>query len=263
MQNLFSFGVNKLSKNAGIRLYVETPLAVGGEVLFNEEQSRYLAAVMRLAPGDAVLLFDGVSGEFSAEIVSLGKKAASAVVRARTRPFAPAADVWLLFAPVKKDRTDFVIEKATELGAGKIVPVITRHTITDRVRLERLRAQAAEAAEQSRRLEVPEIGAAVRLEKLLAGWDPARRLFFMDESGGGRPAAEAFGEYKGPAALLVGPEGGFAEEELSLLRSLPFARAVSLGPLILRAETAAAAALSVWQATSGLWNGEENEKEGE
>lgn len=171
--------------------------------------------------------------------------------------------MWLLFAPVKKDRTDFVIEKATELGAGKIIPVITRHTITDKVRVERLRAQAAEAAEQSRRVEVPEIGAPVRLEKLLADWDPARRLFFMDESGRGRPAAEAFGEYQGPAALLVGPEGGFAEEELNGLRSRPFARAVSLGPLILRAETAAAAALSVWQAISGLWNGEKNEKKGE
>ena len=159
-----------------------------------------------------------------------------------------------MFAPVKKDRTDFIIEKATELGAGKIIPVITRHTITDKVRVERLRAQAAEAAEQSRRVEVPEIGAPVRLEKLLADWDPARRLFFMDESGRGRPAAEAFGEYQ---------EGGFAEEELNGLRSRPFARAVSLGPLILRAETAAAAALSVWQAISGLWNGEKNEKEGE
>ena len=112
-------------------------------------------------------------------------------------------------------------------------------------------------------MEVPEIGAPVRLEKLLADWDSARRLFFMDESGRGRPAAEAFGEYQGPAALLVGPEGGFAEEELNGLRSRPFARAVSLGPLILRAETAAAAALSVWQAISGLWNGEKNEKEGE
>ena len=237
-----------MSRNTAIRLYVDTPLAVGGEISFNEEQSRYLSAVMRLAPGDAVLLFDGMNGEFSAEIFSLGKKTGAAAVRARTRPFAPAADVWLLFAPVKKDRTDFIIEKAT---------------ITDKVRVERLRAQAAEAAEQSRRVEVPEIGAPVRLEKLLADWDPARRLFFMDESGRGRPAAEAFGEYQGPAALLVGPEGGFAEEELNGLRSRPFARAVSLGPLILRAETAAAAALSVWQAISGLWNGEKNEKEGE
>lgn len=252
-----------MSRNTAIRLYVDTPLAVGGEISFNEEQSRYLGAVMRLAPCDVVLLFDGINGEFSAEIVSLGKKTGAAAVRARTRPFAPAADVWLLFAPVKKDRTDFIIEKATELGAGKIIPVITRHTITDKVRVERLRAQAAEAAEQSRRVEVPEIGAPVRLEKLLADWDPARRLFFMDESGRGRPAAEAFGEYQGPAALLVGPEGGFAEEELNGLRSRSFARAVSLGPLILRAETAAAAALSVWQAISGLWNGEENEKEGE
>lgn len=160
-----------MSRNTAIRLYVDTPLAVGGEISFNEEQSRYLGAVMRLAPGDTVLLFDGMNGEFSAEIFSLGKKAASAAVVARTRPFAPAADVWLLFAPVKKDRTDFIIEKATELGAGKIIPVITRHTITDKVRVERLRAQAA--------------------------------------------------------------------------------------------ETAAAAALSVWQAISGLWNGEKNEKEGE
>ena len=147
---------------------------------------------MRLAPGDVVLLFDGINGEFSAEIVSLGKKTGAAAVRARTCP-APAADVWLLFAPVKKDRTDFIIEKATELGAGKIIPVITRHTITDKVRVERLRAQAAEAAEQSRRVEVPEIGAPVRLEKLLADWDSARRLF----CGRKRPRPSRCGSVRG------------------------------------------------------------------
>jgi len=252
-----------LSKNTGIRLYVDTSLAIGREVVFNEEQSRYLGAVMRLSEGDEILLFDGSNGEFAAEIAALGKKTASATVCRQTKVFMPAADVWLLFAPVKKDRTDFIIEKATELGAGKIIPVITRHTITDKVRTERFRAQAAEAAEQSRRLEVPEIGNAVHLEKLLKDWDPSRRLFFMDESGRGLPAVEAFGGYNGPAALLIGPEGGFAEQELNDLRSRSYARAVSLGSLILRAETAVAAALSVWQAVSGSWNGGKNEEKGQ
>ncbi len=246
---------------AKIRLYVKTPLAVGEQIFFDENQSRYLGAVMRLSAGAEVLLFDGKNGEFMAEITGLGKKMGEAVVKKQTRKFIPARDVWLLFAPVKKDRTDFIIEKATELGASAIVPVITRYTIAEKVRLERFCAQATEAAEQSRRLDMPEIREPVRLKDLLATWDPSRRLFFMDESGGGRPARMVFAENKGAAALLVGPEGGFAEEELNALRTAPFARAVSLGPLILRAETAVAAALSVWQSVCGCWYGEENEKE--
>ncbi len=251
-----------MSKNTAIRLYVDTPLAVGAEVCFNEDQSRYLGNVMHLSLGDGVLLFDGVNGEFAAELVHLGKKTATAVVREQTRSFLPSADVWLMFAPVKKDRTDFIIEKATELGAGKIVPVITCRTIAAKVRTDRFRLQAAEAAEQSGRMEVPEIGEPVHLDKLLANWDPSRRLFFMDESGQGLPAAQAFSAYRGPAALLIGPEGGFSSEEQNLIRTLPFVSAVSLGALILRAETAAAVSLGVWQAISGLENGERNEKEG-
>ncbi len=246
-----------MSKTAKVRLFVDLPLIEGQPVTFAEEQSRYLVSVMRLTVNDEVLVFNGRDGEFAAVLTAVGKKNVQAEVCRQTRPFAAGEDIWLLFAPVKKDRTDYIIEKATELGVKKIIPVITRHTITDRVRTERFAAQAAEAAEQSRRLDVPQIGEAIRLETLLSGWEPDRRLFFMDESGRGLPARQAFAAYRGASAVLVGPEGGFSDEELADLRSKPFAVAVSLGPLILRAETAVAASLSLWQAVGGHWDGEE------
>jgi len=245
-----------LAKNPKIRLYVPFALFVGQEAFLSEEQSRYLAAVMRIKNNEEILLFNGKDGEFKAKAILNGKKVLARVVE-QTRPFSRGADVWLLFAPIKKDRTDFVIEKATELGAAKILPVITRYTISDKTRTERFYAQAAEAAEQSRRLDVPEIAEACSLEKVLEHWDSERVLYFMDESGQGKPVLEAFAQ-SGKAALLVGPEGGFAPEEFERLRQCPFARGVSLGSLILRAETAVAAALSCWQAASGAWKGNGN-----
>ncbi len=247
-----------LTENAKIRLYAPTPLAEGKKIALGEEQSRYLKAVMRLAAGDEILLFDGKNGEFAATIENIGKKETLVAVNRQTRPFVPLPDIWLIFAPVKKDRTDFIIEKATELGATRIMPVITRRTIAGTVRCERFRAQAAEAAEQSRRLDVPQIAEPQKLEELLKKWSPSRKLFFMDESGGGQPARRIMAADGQPAALLIGPEGGFAAEEFAALRQCPFASAVSLGPLILRAETAVTAALSLWQAANGCWDGEKN-----
>ncbi len=175
-----------MSKTARIRLFVDLPLTEGQAVTFAEEQSRYLASVMRLTVNDEVLLFNGRDGEFVAVLTAVGKKNVQAEVCRQTRPFAAGEDIWLLFAPVKKDRTDYIIEKATELGVKKIIPVITRHTITDRVRTERFAAQAAEAAEQSRRLDVPQIGEAVRLETLLSGWEPDRRFLWTRAAAGRR-----------------------------------------------------------------------------
>lgn len=243
-----------MTKAPKIRLYVEQPLTSGKQIALSEEQCRYLGTVMRLQNDDEVLLFNGKDGEFAAKIAFVGKKNVTAEALQQTRPQQKNADVWLMFAPIKKDRTDFVIEKATELGAAAIVPVITRYTISDKPRLERFRAQAAEAAEQSRRLSVPQIAEAVKLEDLLKNWDSKRILYYMDESGHGVAAAEAFANSKA-SALLIGPEGGFSSEELTLLRQCAFAQAVDLGPLILRAETAAVAALACWQAVSGNWKG--------
>ncbi len=233
----------------------------GTELELNEEQSRYLGSVMRVSAGDEVFLFDGKNGEFSAQVSSVGKKKASLIVHQKTKEFFKAEDIWLMFAPIKKDRTDFVIEKATELGVHKIIPTLTRYTISEKVRTDRFRAQVIEATEQSRRLDLPQVEEAQRLEHLLETWDASRHLFFMDETGRGTSAVSTFMQNKGAAALLIGPEGGFAEEELKRLRDCSFAKAVSLGPLILRAETAALSALSIWQAVNGNWNGEKYEKE--
>ena len=240
---------------ARVRLYIETPLYGGRELDLDESRSHYLSNVMKLAAGDAFLGFDGRSGEFEMQIAAVSKKHCRVIVGERLREFQPVPDIWLLFAPVKKDQTDFIIQKAVELGARRLQPVITRRTITDKVRHERFRAQGIEAAEQCRRLDVPEINEAQSLEKVLQNWDKSRRLFFMDET---RNCQDFFSVLKenpaSKAAVLIGPEGGFSPEELNLLRNLPFARGAALGPRILRAETAVAAALSCWQMISGDWS---------
>lgn len=246
-------GENAVPKTSGIRIFVEAELVSGMTVALGAEQSHYLLSVMRLTAGCPLLAFNGIDGEYECELGVAGKKTALINVLRQSREFYAVPDVWLMFAPLKKDRTDFVIEKATELGASRIVPVITRYAISDKVKAERWRAQAIEAAEQSRRLEVPVIDEAVSLEKLLQQWDETRRLYFMDETGTGLSVASVFQDAPAPAAFLIGPEGGFSEQELELLRSKPFSRAVNLGKRILRAETAALAALSCWQALSGDW----------
>lgn len=238
---------------ARIRLYIETPLQSEQELELNESQGHYLLNVMKLAPGDLFNGFDGRSGEYEISILEAAKKRCRVKVGNLLKKFQSIPDIWLLFAPVKKDQTDFIIQKAVELGVRKIIPVITRHTISERVKKERFAAQSIEAAEQCRRVDIPEIEDAISLEKLLSRWDKSRRLYYMDETRNGQPVRKAFAEAAAPAAILVGPEGGFSAEELNRLRHSDFAFGVTLGPRILRAETAVAAALSCWQALSGDW----------
>ncbi len=238
-----------------IRLFVEEPLAEKQQIVLDVRRSHYISNVMRLSEGTIISCFNGKDGEFDCCLTVAHKKECVLDVVQQTKPVSFCPDIWLLFAPVKKDCTDFIVEKSVELGVRKICPVITRYTINKEVRLERFQAQAIEAAEQCRRVEVPEVVEAVSLEKLLQNWDVRRKLFFMDESGNGAPTMTTFHQNKGmPAAVLIGPEGGFAPEEFDLLRQQKFTQAVSLGKRILRAETAVAAALSVWQAVAGDWN---------
>jgi len=239
---------------AKIRLYLDAPLAQGAVVELAREQAHYLFAVMRQGVGARILVFNGVDGEWLAEVADAGRRGGSLRLAGRTREQDSPPDLWLLFAPVKKARTDFIAEKACEMGCRRIVPVFTRHTNSERVNVERLRAHAVEAAEQCGILTVPEVAGSVSFERLLDGWDASRRILFCDESGAGRPAAEVLrAAGPGPWAVLTGPEGGFAPEEAARLRALPFAHAASLGPRILRADTAAVAALALWQASLGDW----------
>jgi 16S rRNA (uracil1498-N3)-methyltransferase len=237
-----------------VRLFVDAGLGPGAEIALAPAQAHYLFTVMRLGPGAPVALFNGRDGEWAAEARPDGRRGGAAAVRAALRPQGRPPDVWLLFAPVRKARTDFVVEKAVELGCARILPVFTRLTAAERTRPDRLRANAVEAAEQCGATWVPELAEPARLDALLDGWDPARRLLFCDETGAAPPAAAALaGAGPGPWALLVGPEGGFAPAEAQRLRGLPFVVPASLGPRVLRAETAAVAALALWQATLGDW----------
>lgn len=244
-----------------IRLFVSSPLREGAELLLPEASSHYLCNVMRLQNGQVISCFNAVDGEFDCHIENIHKKQCRIKVEKKIRSPQPETDLWLLFAPVKKEQTDFIIEKATELGVSKIIPVITARTIVGSVRTERFAARAVEAAEQCGRISIPQIAVPLRLEEALNEWDAKRLLFFMDEKGKGVSCREAFGKAQSiPAAVLTGPEGGFSEEEANMLYRKPFVRGVSLGPRILRAETAVVAALSVWQAVAGDWNPDKGEK---
>lgn len=238
------------------RLHVAAGLAAGARVLLTPPQAHYLANVLRLAAGDAVCLFNGRDGEWRARLGPIKRGAGDAVAETMLRPQAAEPDLWLLFAPLKKARTDYLAEKATELGVARLWPVFTRRTNAERVNLDRLRATAVEAAEQSERLTVPELREPAALAEALADWPAGRRLLVCDETGGGEPVATALAreEARGPAwAVLIGPEGGFARDELDGLRKLPFVTPVGLGPRILRADTAALAALACLQALAGDW----------
>jgi 16S rRNA (uracil1498-N3)-methyltransferase len=240
-----------------MRLFVEADLAAGAAVPLSESQAHYLRNVMRQSEGAAVTLFNGRDGEWKATLALQGKKAASVAVESRTREQAPEPDVWLCFAPVKRARIDWIAEKATELGIAALQPVLTRHTAVERVNLERLQANAVEAAEQTERLTVPEVKAPLELPKLLQSLGN-RRLLICDETGGGPPIVEALSALDAaakaaPWAILIGPEGGFAREELESIRARPDVLAVGLGPRILRADTAALAALACWQSLIGDW----------
>lgn len=237
-----------------LRLHTTLDLAPGPLTL-GKDQSHYVANVMRAKPGEDVLLFNGRDGEWRGRFDTVAKSGVAVAVEEQTRPQAPEPDLWLLAAPIKKDNVDLVAEKAAELGASVLWPVFTRRTVMSRVNTERLAAHMIEAAEQCERLTVPVVMEPTQLDKALAGWDAARPLIFLDESGGGAPLVQVLAELPaGPLAVLVGPEGGFALEERALLARLPFAHPVGLGPRILRAETAAIAALAVVQAVRGDWN---------
>ncbi|PSC04628.1 16S rRNA (uracil(1498)-N(3))-methyltransferase [Alsobacter soli] len=236
------------------RLFVDAPLAVGTPATLEREPSHYLLNVLRMQEGDRVLLFNGRDGEFLARLAGGSKKAAVLDVVEQTRPQPAAPDLHYLFAPLKHARLDYMLQKAVEMGAGRIQPVLTRHTQVSRVNLERMRANVTEAAEQCGVLAVPEVAEEIRFERLLGAWPAERLMIFCDEDAPiADPIAALKGAPRGPAAVLIGPEGGFSEEERAALLRLPRVLRVSLGPRILRADTAAVAALALVQATLGDW----------
>jgi 16S rRNA (uracil1498-N3)-methyltransferase len=229
------------------RLYVETPLAVGARVTLPAPASHYLASVMRLGPGDDVRLFDDIGGEFHARVADAARKAVSVDIVAVLRPREAVPDLWLCAAPLNRGRIDWVAEKACELGVAKLLPVVTARTIVDKLNHDRLRAHMIEAAEQCGRTALPELAPATTLAKLLADWPADRTLLFADEDGGA-PLTPA--RCTAPAAILIGPEGGFTDDERARIRAVRQAHAITLGPRVLRADTAAVAAVAVWQALS-------------
>jgi 16S rRNA (uracil1498-N3)-methyltransferase len=236
------------------RVHVDVPLSAGTEVPLDAAQANYLLNVLRLKPGDGVLLFNGRDGEWSASLALPGKRQAMLRVLECRRPQTAAADLHYLFAPLKHARLDYMVQKAVEMGASRLQPVITRHTQVTRVNLERMRANAVEAAEQCGILAVPEIAEPTALPQALAGLDPGRRLVFCDEDAEVREPGAALAPAAGtPLAVLIGPEGGFAEDERALLLRHPAVVRLALGPRILRADTAAVAALALVQATLGDW----------
>jgi 16S rRNA (uracil1498-N3)-methyltransferase len=231
-----------------VRLFVRVPLSEGVRVELDPAQANYLGNVLRLREGGELLTFDGQSGEWLARITEAGKKRMTLAVERLTREAETVPDVWLAFAPVKRSSTDWLVEKATELGVAKLLPVMTRRTIAERVKLDRLESIAIEAAEQCGRTLIPSIEAPISIADLLSS--TGRTLYFADE-GGGEPAASAFRQ--GASTILTGPEGGFTDDERSAIRAAPNAVPVSLGPRILRAETAALAALASYMAIAGDW----------
>jgi 16S rRNA (uracil1498-N3)-methyltransferase len=245
----------ELSEPEGrVRLYLDAALSPGARVVPDESQFHYLLHVMRAKAGDRIRIFNGRDGEWLSEIVDKTKRTCALVCERQIGPQVEVPDVWLAFSPIKKTPADYVAQKATELGVRALIPVFTRRTIAARVNLDRVRANAIEAAEQSGRLSVPEVREPVRLEALLTNWPGTRRLVFCDEAGDANTLREALGsEPDGPFAILTGPEGGFDPEERALLREQPFVIPVTLGSRILRADTAALAALAVWQSVKGDW----------
>lgn len=237
---------------AKIRLYVDHPLGEGQCVPLNRDQAHYLFGVMRLSMGDAILLFNGHAGEWRATVAEAGKRGGLLTVEEQTRPQQNPPDLWLLFAPIKKARTDFIVEKAAEMGAARICPIQTDFTNAERIRQDRLQAHAVEAAEQCGGTYVPEVANLARFSTLMESWPQDRQIMFCDEALAG---ASTLPEPKGDKwAILIGPEGGFSETERTRLQAHPTAHPVSLGPRILRADTAAVAAMTVWQQQFGDWS---------
>ncbi|WP_374635924.1 16S rRNA (uracil(1498)-N(3))-methyltransferase [Paracoccus sp. (in: a-proteobacteria)] len=237
---------------AKIRLFIDHPLAEGQAVPLNPDQAHYLSAVMRQGPGDEILVFNGRDGEWRARIARIAKRGGDLVAEAPSAPQLDPPDLWLLFAPIKKARTDFIVEKAAEMGCARILPVQTDHTNSERIRQDRLQAHAVEAAEQCGGTFVPAVGDLVALSRLLDGWDKSRRILWADEALVG-PAQTLQGLPRGPWAVLIGPEGGWSESERRRLSGMDCVTRISLGPRILRADTAAVASLALWQASLGDW----------
>ncbi|MEN8195009.1 MAG: 16S rRNA (uracil(1498)-N(3))-methyltransferase [Pseudomonadota bacterium] len=237
------------------RLFIGGDLAEGAMVECGRDQAHHLVHVLRLAPGDPVALFNGRDGEWLARIDRVGKKSAILVMNSQLRPQAPEPDLWLVFAPVKRAPLDFLVQKATELGVSALMPAITRRTVVERVKRERMEANAIEAAEQCERLTVPRIEDARPLSQILDSWPAERRVLLCAEAGEVTPINDFLrgADLGGPWAVLTGPEGGFEQTELDLLNKFPNVNAVGLGPRILRADTAALAALACWQAVLGDW----------
>ncbi len=236
------------------RLFVDTPL-VAGPLQVDGPAAHYLVGVMRMKVGDPVKLFDDRTGEWLGVTASVGKRDLVLDVTELLRPREDVPDLWLCAAPLKKGRVDWMAEKACELGVARLVPVVTRRTIVDKPNTERLRTQMIEAAEQCGRTALPEVAEPVKLGALLRDWPADRALFFADETGG-VPALEAMRARRGPAAILIGPEGGFDADEREAIRAHPSAVGIGLGPRILRAETAAGAAVALWMAAAGDWSGD-------
>ena len=234
------------------RLFVPAPLTEGVAVAIDGPQAHYLSRVMRIGAGDAVILCDDQTGEWAARVASAGKRDVVLVPETLLRAREDVPDFTLCAALLKKDRFDLLLEKACELGVRQIQPVLTRRCVADKLNLDRATAILTEAAEQCARTALPRLAAPVKLDALLRGWDSARALFFADENGGD-PAAAAFAAHSGPAALLTGPEGGFDAEERTAIRAHAAARAITLGPRILRGETAAMAGTALWMGTAGDW----------
>ena len=238
------------------RLFVDPPLAQGQTLTLEGNHAHYLGKVMRVSPGDAVILCDDATGEWAARVADAAKRAVTLEVTDLLRPRESVPDLWLCPALLKKDRFDLVLEKATELGAARIQPVITRRCVADKLNAERARTITLEAAEQCARTALPELAEPVKMDALLKEWPAERALFFADEESG-EPAAKTISAHRGPAAILIGPEGGFDDAERAAIRAHPSARPITLGPRILRGETAAIAALAVWMGACGDWSKED------
>lgn len=237
------------------RLYLDVPLSVNADIALDKAQAHYLGTVLRKSIGDSLRVFNGQNGEWRAQIITLDKKRAQLRAVEQTRGPVNCPDIWLCFAPVRKHRNAFIFEKGTELGVSRFQPVITARTQFPKMKLEKERAQIIEAAEQTERLDIPQVYAGVKLAELLSGWDKSRLLIFADEAGDA-PKAEAAIKLltpDTPCAILIGPEGGFTAQERELLRGKDYVRPVSLGPRILRADTAALSLLTLWQAHLGDW----------
>ncbi|WP_264211037.1 16S rRNA (uracil(1498)-N(3))-methyltransferase [Leisingera thetidis] len=240
--------------SAKIRLYVEHPLGAGQTVPLDRDQAHYLFGVMRLSVGAPVALFNGKDGEWLAEVADAGKRGGVLACQEQSKPLQLPPDLWLMFAPIKKARTDFIVEKAAEMGAARILPVQTEFTNSERIRQDRLQAHAVEAAEQCGGTYVPEVAELQKLSRLLDHWPAERQLMFCDEAEAGNALQLAAQTLTGaPWAILIGPEGGFSEAERKRLHALPQSHVVSLGPRILRADTAAVAAMTLWQQALGDW----------